>query len=297
MRTAISVLAICWSVATAASATDLFVDNVAGDDLNNGSSPVSNGRAGPCRTITRALRAATKGDRVIIANTGQPYHEGLTLQGGHHSGLPDFPFVIVGNGATIDGSIPVPESAWNHVQGHIFRFPPKRKSYQQLFRDFRPLLRRALTEDGGLPALEPLQWCLYEREIYFAVEPGRMPQDYQLRYAGHPVGITAYQVRHVIIEDLIVQGFQLDGINAHDGAVDVTLRSVVCRGNGRSGISVGGASRVTIDNCLAGDNGAAQVRTEGYCKTWLINCDLIDNTAPKLVQDGGRVFVTGSERD
>ena len=51
-----------------------------------------------------------------------------------------------------------------------------------------------------------------------------------------PVGITLYKVRDVAIGDLTVQGFQLDGINAFDGAFDIQLSGVTCRGNGRSGI-------------------------------------------------------------
>ena len=58
------------------------------------------------------------------------------------------------------------------------------------------------------------------------------------------MGITLYEVRNVVIRDLIVQGFQLDGINAHDGVFDALLKKVTCRGNARSGICVGGASRV-----------------------------------------------------
>ncbi len=64
-----------------------------------------------------------------------------------------------------------------------------------------------------------------------------------------------------------------------------------CRGNGRSGISIGGASRVVVESCLVGNNGAAQVRAEGASHAQLIGCDLLDNTAPKIVRDGGEVVV------
>jgi len=93
------------------------------------------------------------------------------------------------------------------------------------------------------------------------------------------------------VRDLVVQGFQLDGVNAHDGVQGATLAGLNCRGNGRSGISIGGASRVRIESCLVGNNGAAQVRTEGACHAQLVGCDLLDNTAPKIVRDGGKVVV------
>jgi hypothetical protein len=132
---------------------------------------------------------------------------------------------------------------------------------------------------------------LFRGAVYFRPEDGLLPTEYQLEYAFHPVGLTLYEVRHVVVSNLVIQGYQLDGVNAHDNAFDVTLAGLNCRGNGRSGISVGGASRVAIHSCLAGNNGEAQVRTEGYSQTRIVNSDLIDNTAPALVQEGGEVVV------
>ena len=95
----------------------------------------------------------------------------------------------------------------------------------------------------------------------------------------------------LVILDLTVQGYQLDGINAHDNVFDAALVGLLSRGNGRSGISIGGASRVLIRSCLVGNNGYAQVRTEGLSATRIIESDLIENTAPKVVQEGGRVTI------
>jgi hypothetical protein len=118
-----------------------------------------------------------------------------------------------------------------------------------------------------------------------------MPRDYELSYTALTVGITLYEVRHVVISDLVVQGFQLDGINAHDGVFDASLVGLTCRGNGRSGISIGGASRVNLTACLVGDNGAAQVRTEGFSHTEILHCNLLENTAPAVVREGGLVMM------
>ena len=95
--------------------------------------------------------------------------------------------------------------------------------------------RRVVQESGQLPELEPLQWCLFERHVYFRAESNALPRNYDLAHTVLPVGITIYEARHVEVRDLIVQGFQLDGVNAHDGAVDTSLVGLVCRGNGRSG--------------------------------------------------------------
>jgi hypothetical protein len=282
---------LVWSGVGAAAAREIHVDNKVGDDRYDGSAAVTVGRgAGPYRTLARALRAACKGDRVIVANTGDPYRESLTLQGGRHSGTPDAPFAIIGNGAVLEGLEPVPAEAWEIVEGSsLFRFRPPRMAFQVLYLDGKPAPRRVARSANDIGLLRPLEWCLYEGYVFFRVEPNRPPQTYALAYTALPVGITLYEVRYVVIRDLVIQGFQLDGVNAHDGVRETSLISLNCRGNGRSGISVGGASRVRVDTCLVGNNGVAQVRTEGVSHTELVGCDLLENPAPRVLRDGGDV--------
>ena len=69
-------------------ARDLYVDNVAGDDRYDGLIAEANSElSGPFRTITSARLATRKGDRLILANTGEAYRESITLQGGRRSGM------------------------------------------------------------------------------------------------------------------------------------------------------------------------------------------------------------------
>jgi parallel beta-helix repeat protein len=283
MRFAFAVLLVL-SLSRACLAVDWFVDNVAGDDRLSGFSPTSiSNTDGPVRTIAKALRHASHYDRIIIANTGEPYRESISLVG-RHSGDEKLPFTIIGNGAVLDGQLPVPEDAWEFHRGEVFTFqPPRLSAAQQLFFEGKPLVKGAgPTAAGRLPELKEMQWRYYGDRIQFRPEKNRLPQAYALTYAAQPVGITLYQVMHVEIQDLVVQGFQLDGINLHDSAFDVHLSGITARGNGRSGISIGGSSRAALEACLVGNNGLAQVRTEGWSHTKLINCNLLDNTAPAL---------------
>jgi hypothetical protein len=269
------------------AARDIFVNNVDGDDRRSGGSPASHGAAsGPVKTITRALQAAAKGDHVILANTGQPYRESVALQCGSHSGYDaNSPFVIQGNGAVLDGAQDVPSDRWEHFRGDVFRFRPARLSYQLLFLDGKPALQRPPSDGHQLPNLQPLEWSLFDRYVYFRVQKDSLPHQYKLSHAVLPAGLTLYQVRHVVISDLVIQGFQLDGVNAADGVFDAVLVGLTCRGNGRSGVSVGGASRVRMEACLVGNNGAAQLRVEGWSKTEIVRCNLLDNTAPPVVRE------------
>ena len=283
------------SVGSGASGRELFVNNLHGDDGATGQYPQSTpDRAGPVRTITKALRLALPGDRIVLAKTEAPYRESITFSGSRHSGSALRPFTLLGNGATLDGSAPVPADAWEHVAGAVFRFQPRRVAHQQLFMNDRPAPRViAGPSDETLPALKPLEWCLYRGHVYFCVEPTKLPADYPLSYTLRPVGITLFHVDRVTIENLTIQGFQLDGVNAANNARWVNLIGLTCRGNGRSGITVGGASLVDIEACLLGNNGRAQLLTLPFSETHVRRSELLSNTAPGWVDEGGRVYIDG----
>jgi hypothetical protein len=286
------IVALLVVVATAslAEARDIFVDNVHGDDRQGGQSPDSQGDVGgPCRTIAKALRIAQASDRIVLANHGVPYRECISVQAARHSGDSAFPLQIMGNGATLDGTMSLAEASWESVGDYIFRTHPARMSYNQLFLDDRPLVRQR-SADGNPAALKPLEWSLQDGWLYFRCEKDRLPQSYDLSCCLHQAGITLYDVHDVIIENLVIRGFFLDGVNAHDTTTRTDLIGLVCKDNGRSGISVGGASRVRIDTCQASGNGAAQVRTEGFSIVQIIDSQLDPASAPAIVSDGGRVI-------
>lgn len=293
-------LAMIWLALVAhVQARDLFVDNVLGDDRHDGTAATPATRdAGPVRTITQALRLANAGDRIVLAKTDEPYRESVTLCGARTSGNGITPFVVEGNGATLEGAESIPPGSWQHDRGDVFRFRPARSSHQQLFIDGLPAVRRKIdSASGRLPQLQPLDWCLRNGEIYLRVEPGKLPADYPLSCGGTSVGVTLYRVHDVVINDVVVQGFQLDGVNAHDGVEECLLAGLTCRGNGRAGVAVMGASRVELSGCLIGDNGAAQLYTEGQSLASVENCELLPATAPPIVRKGGRVFIDGKRLD
>jgi hypothetical protein len=282
-----------WS--TAALGRDIFVDNVSGDDHFTGELPGgSGGTGGPVRTIAKALRLARSGDAIVLAKTDVAYRESVTLEGSRQSGTKERPFAIRGNGAVLDGSAPVPAGAWESYQGAIFRFRPRQGDSQQLFLDGRPAVQVTVAgSSGGPPELKPRQWCFRGGYVYFCVEQTKLPADYQLAYARERAGITLFHVDYVTIANLTVQGFQLDGINLYNTARDVSLVDVLCRGNGRSGVAVGGASTVEIEASRLGDNGQAQLLTLPYSQTDLRETHLLSNTAPGWVDQGGRVYRDG----
>ena len=277
-----------------ASARVIFVDNLQGDDLASGREPQPGARGGPVATIHRALHLAGQGDRIVLTDTGFPYREAICLSGRAHRGWARRPFVIDGQGAVIEGTVVAEQGAWKHVHESVFAMRPRRLTYQQLFHEGKPLPHVRLTSHVEAAAsLEPLQWTMQQGRMLLRVEPGRLPRDYDLRHAGLQTGVSLYNTQHVRIQNLIIQGFQLDGINARDNVRGCQLINVECRANGRSGISVGGCSRVEVIDSHSYDNGRVQFRIEEYARADLRRCDLGDESAPSWEILGGKLHIDG----
>ena len=279
-----------WSVAPAA-ARDIFVSNTQGDDRAEGNAPRAvYYKAGPVRTIAKAFRLSQAGDRIILHNSSVPYREEVSLIGSRHGGSPIGPLVIEGNGATLDGSMPIPTEQWKHHVGDVFVYQPVRQGYQQLFLAGHPAVRRPVqSSDVTLPDLEPLEWCFWNGKIYFRVEGARLPEDFQPSCCALRTGLTLYYVGNVVVRDLVLQGYQVDGVAVHDVVRGARLERVVCRANGRSGVSVKGASIVELDQCYLEDNGASQLRVTDFAHCWLYKTQLNALTAPAIEQQGGQV--------
>lgn len=277
-----------------AVATDLVVDNVRGSDVQNdrGQAPAAPS-FGPYRTINRALAVAQSGDRIILTKTPIPYRECISLTGINNSGSPQAPFRILGNGATVDGSEAPRPDGWDAVPdvGDVWRYRQSPPGFGLLLSStggWRSLTPR---DNGLLPLtqLEPRSWTRQAASIYLRTEPGKGPRDYPLQMTMLTTGITLYDVQHVVIEDLVVRGFRLDGVNAHERVTDTVLQNVTAEFNGRSGISVGGASEVLLRQSQVQANGTAQLRTEGRGVIRLQQVTVDENSAPAISHDGGSV--------
>jgi hypothetical protein len=243
---------------------EIIVDNVAGDDRFTGQQPRDpNGLAGAVRSIGHALQLAHGGDIIVLTKSDTPYRESVSLVGSRHSGTAQQPFMIRGNGAALDGSAPATAEMWENFKGAIFRLRGRPTGFAQLYLDGQLPPRVSVASTAKtLPNLQAGQWCLFGGQIYFCVEKNKLPGDYKLSYAKQQTGVTLFHVEHVRIVDLIVQRYQLDGINLNNSAREVSLVNVTCRGNGRSGIAVGGASLANVETSLLVSNGGREKGSE-----------------------------------
>jgi len=231
-------------------AENIYVNNATGADRNDGSASETVGVfAGPVRTITRALRLAGPSDAIVLANSGTPYFDEVTIDGRRLSGSEARPFRIVGNGAVLSGAMALPAGAWEEVGRDLWRVRPYRKGHYQLVKDGAAVSerRQAAGESWNeLPDLDENQWCAWKGAIYLHSEHNVDPNEQNFGIARGQCGITLHSVRHVEIADLTVQHYRLDGINVHDRASNVTLRNVALVENGRAGLTVAGSSTVRV---------------------------------------------------
>jgi hypothetical protein len=290
-RIAANLLLALFASISASRADDWYVDNVGGNDESKGTFAER-----PLQTIQAALLRARPGDRIILRKRDEPYREQISITGASNSGMESRPLEIVGNGAVLEGAEPIRGEDWESIGNDQFQFRPPRLSHQMLFLDGKPL-ERVESDPGQIAQLKPLQWTQRDGWIIFCTEPGRAPYQYNLSCCIRTVGITVYEAHDVLISDVVVQGFQFDGINAHDLADRVTISGCILRGNGRSGLSIGGASNALVAGCLIGDNGQSQVRSEGFCQLQIDSCDIleqparipIDHQGGKITRDGAAI--------
>ena len=251
------------SMNSTADARVIYVNNLTGSDRFDGvtQQPTSD-QSGPVRTIRQALRMSHRADTIELARTDSPYFESFSIVGERLSGVSGQPFRIVGNGAVISGARAVPDGGWQKVGDDLWSLNPSRKGQFLLLCPSRKLVE-LLPEPGQtwtkLPELAVDQWCGYRGRIYYRSEPLDEPQSKPFGVAGHDCGITVYGVSHVLISDVTVQHFRLDGVGVPDLARNIELRNVRMTENGRAGLSVGGSAFVTLKAGTIEKNGRNSV--------------------------------------
>lgn len=242
-----------------AGAAVVFVDNRSGSDAADGLFPRSMSlQSGPVRSIRRALELAQHGDTIELTKNAQPYYEGLPLMGIRHSGSPDEPFVVRGNGAILSGLRALPPAGWQPVgqDTRLWQLSFTRKGYYVLLRngalvpEFRPQ-----TSSEVLDSLPEGNWLSWRGGFYYRSDSGTPPAKETFAHAGGETGISLYRTSNVWIRDLVVQHFRVDGFHAHDLCQGIALENVEFRQNGRAGLVVTGNCQVDLVGSRISENG------------------------------------------
>jgi hypothetical protein len=269
---------------------DIFVNSSTGDDKNSGFNEHDSGlQNGPVRTIRQGLKLVRRGDRLILDPT-EPYKESITLSGKNVSGRNETDtFIIEGRGATLDGSEPIPIELWQFYKDNIFRFKLTLTNinitYFHILKDGKPMKRIKVAADAvKLPELESESWCIFRGYVYFQTDGKKSPMfagDYNLTYSERKSGVSIIQAANIKIHDLTIQGYQLDGISAINGATNIILDNVTCCMNGRSGLAIGGASSVAAGYSQFSGNCTTQVLILKYARYIFHKCNIPENGITK----------------
>ena len=291
----------CEAGTTQARGADLYVDQVQGDDALDGRSdrPMSL-VAGPVRTLRRGLERARRGDVLHLGPPGSLFFGSVELQGRRHSGVEGLPFTIDGNGCILSGARLVPPQGWYEVSPNLWRLKPRRKGQFLLLHEHTPL-PEAFVAPGAkdVPPLEFGQWCAWQGNIYLQTDPEELetPAEVPFALATEEVGISLLDVQHVLIRNLTIRHFRLDGINAHDHCQTVIFDNVHAVENGRAGLSVSGNSLVGASNCRFERNRSVQLLNSETAQTELLDTTLGDEPRLRLQIRGGHVLFNGEELD
>jgi hypothetical protein len=252
---------------TPAMAKVIYVNNRTGDDVYDGSNPeVGAFRTGPVRTLARAQVLVGPGDVIEIANTGDTYFDSLHLVGTNASGVAGHPTVVNGNGAVIDGSEPVAPDDWKPLGNGLWRLDPREKGWFQLVRETEVVAEAEHAPSAGQPSPAPGTWSAWHGSVYYRALPSELPPIEPYRLARREAGIFLYGVHDVVVRDLTVRYFRLDGVNAHDQAYRVVLQNIISEKNGRSGVFVGGSSEIVLSGGATIDNRAASLLIKEQAK-------------------------------
>jgi hypothetical protein len=288
---ALGFVVVAFSAARSLPAADVFVDNMRGDDICDGASAVpGDERSGPVRTIRRGLKMIRPGDTLHLVNHGVPYFESVEIVGARFNGG----FTLEGNGAVVSGAKVVPFDAWKYMGDEVWRFTPRRKAFYQLIQGDRALPEfPSPPRVASLPEIPAGHWCAWRGSIYFRTLPGRSLTQYDppLAFAAEEVGITLLDVEEVVIHNLEVRHFRLDGVNAHDRCKRVILDSVRLIENGRAGLAVGGSSTVGIKDSTVERNRLVSILNAEVAQTEVLTSQL--GPAGILAPGGGPIRITG----
>lgn len=295
LRLPLMVLLLSVFLCLPARAQVVYINNASGNDAFDGRSPrpLGGGR-GPVKTLQRALEIAAPGETIRLALSDRPWVGGLSSGRPGLGGIEGNPVIIDGAGCTITGRMPLPPRVWSYMGNGVYRMQPFRKGYYQLFLNGEPATYvdyKPSTDNAELPQLNPLEWTHDEGHIYFRVKENSYIEDYALEYPGDDVGLDLYGVRHVVVRNLTLEGFYLDGITVHGDSSNVLIESVTSRFNARSGLAIGGIATVEVRGSTFTANRLCEIYSYNAGQAVLRDCQLQGSGDFLIVARGGRIRI------
>lgn len=271
-------LLLCWPFIS--EGRDWFVNNRTGSDRNDGSSPK------PFKTAQAAVNRAQPGDKVYLLPAKAVYRQQISVRGKTN-------IVILGNGVTLTGADPLPESGWEKVGEELWRRRLRQTLFDRhlLIRDGKairmgrsPSIRKAFPKPGELkegefswqPAEEKTGW-LYVKGFVKGLE-------WSVRAAGVA---TSGASRGVTIRNLHARHALNDGYNIHGDCRGLICTDFTAYENFDEGFSAHDTctAKVARGRFWGNDHAVADVN---FADTDYEDCEFRESLSTEVVFSGGK---------
>jgi hypothetical protein len=285
MKKVLFAIGIFCGLALSALSAEYYVDNVKGNDANQGT------KEAPFKTFEKALKVLKGGDTLhLVHNEDQPYRGCLNINK-KYSGTAEKPTVVDGHGALFDGRTVFPASAWKSEGNGIFSKLLKNNAHVMnhrlgcwsgdfaiVFFDGKDGINCRKKED-----LKPFSYFLFKKNkkaplhntLYIKLPEGKTPDDIKVVTLVDPLGINVGG-DYVTIKNVRAQytgGDCFDSANAKGVVFDNVEGSYAMD----QGISHHG-TEVTVKNSWFHHNaGCGIVDVWPACRSIYINCLIEDN--------------------
>lgn len=258
-----AVLAVA-SLPAFSGARDWIVHSGAGNDSGDGTA------AAPLATIQTAVDRAGPGDRVILQPAKEVFRQTVDLSRAP-TGM-----ILDGNHGFLNGSDPIPPTAWEALPGGRFRTRLPRPPGDQ------PRLFRT---NGGLVAPSDLEWTPDGETHGFLTIRGPVEN---LEWPARENGLVCSgNTRNLKIYGLYLTRHRGDGIHLSGPARGIQFISCGSHGNTGHGISVNNGAEVHLLRCKFNGN-ATGITATGGSDTHLLDCSVLKNRSSQLAYSGGR---------
>ncbi len=203
-----------------------WVDNVGGDDANDGRTPST-----AFRTIRRGVAALRPGHTLRLVRNAEPYRESLEIAAGGTSSLPVF---VDGQGSVLTGLDAAPEGRFAvHEPGIIKgRFEEIHRTQPRAVVDGEPM-----GSEGTLEEIRPGQHTWVRDTVYIALPEGARWPGARISFLARERGVLVDGASHVVVRNLAVEQVSGDAFEVRGGARAVRLENVEGR------LARGGMSR------------------------------------------------------
>lgn len=289
-KTAFAVfLSGCLCCAAALPGAVIHVDNVKGNDKNDGSAER------PVASIERGIALLKTSGRLEVApNGGKPYMRPYPGANGAPldvkvGGSPEKPLVLNGNGAVLSGLAAVPADRWKKVSDRIYTLP---------FWPMSNLYKNDMKQDYWLPALKiwfingksapnmlsrnemekhpgSFWWSRKERVVYFHLPDKRKLEELKIELPANN-GFYTHKDHTVIQNFSFIQSWN-DGFDTASTPRGTVYRDCIAVDNCGQGFSCHGSSSALYIDCIAIRNGSAGACNVHNSSATYLRCLFFDN--------------------